>query len=234
MLILGLTGGIATGKSTVSSLLASPPYSFPIIDADTLAREVVLPGTSAYTAIVSHFSRFIPDLVLDSGALNRPALGRHIFSNSSERTVLNSITHPAIRRAMLKRVLYLWITGAPVVVLDVPLLFESKLHKFCGLTLVIACSPSTQRQRLLARDGAILSESDADQRISSQMSIESKAALADIVISNESSKQELESALARAVASFAPSRLRTLLERFPPFGALVALFVFLSRSFSRP
>jgi dephospho-CoA kinase len=120
MLLLGLTGSIATGKSTVSQLLRSPPYSLPIIDADILARQVVEPGTTGYAAIVREFGPTTPDLLLPASdpickgkedgpngkgrPLNRPALGRAIFGEGEEiarrRNILNGIVHPAVRREM--------------------------------------------------------------------------------------------------------------------------------------
>jgi dephospho-CoA kinase len=124
MLLLGLTGSIATGKSTVSSFLKAPPHNLPIIDADVLAREVVEPGTPGYKAIVDYFASTTPDLLLPADdplskgredgpngkgrPLNRPALGRRIFGSGDERvkarTVLNRIVHPAVRREMWKQV----------------------------------------------------------------------------------------------------------------------------------
>jgi dephospho-CoA kinase len=124
MLLLGLTGSIATGKSTVSQILRSEPYNLPIIDADIIARNVVEPGTSGYTAIVDYFAFTTPDLLLPpedpackgradgphgkGRPLNRPALGRAIFGNEPDkvkaRSVLNGIVHPAVRKAMLKEV----------------------------------------------------------------------------------------------------------------------------------
>lgn len=122
MLLLGLTGSIATGKSTVSSILSHPPYSLPIIDADILARKVVEPGTPGYNAIVKYFGPTTPDLLLTpedplSGGredgkdgkgrpLNRPALGRRVFGDSEERKrerkVLNGIIHPAVGKEMYR------------------------------------------------------------------------------------------------------------------------------------
>jgi dephospho-CoA kinase len=124
MLLLGLTGSIATGKSTVSNILRAPPHNLPIVDADVLARKVVEPGTPGYKAIVDYFGPTTPDLLLPaddplSGGredgltgkgrpLNRPALGRRVFGNEDERvkarSVLNGIVHPAVRREMWKQV----------------------------------------------------------------------------------------------------------------------------------
>ena len=122
MLLLGLTGSIATGKSTVSSILSATPYSLPIIDADVLARKVVEPGTPGYNAIVQYFGPTTPDLLLpkedpacggkEDGKdgkgrpLNRPALGRRVFGESEERVrerkVLNGIIHPAVGKEMYR------------------------------------------------------------------------------------------------------------------------------------
>ncbi|TVY39242.1 Dephospho-CoA kinase, partial [Lachnellula subtilissima] len=183
MLLLGLTGSIATGKSTVSSILSSPPYSLPIIDADLLARKVVEPGTSGYNAILKHFLHDTPDLLLPAseydvskypqGApLNRPVLGRRVFGDSEERRkdrgVLNGIVHPAVRREMYKALLLAYLKGNWAVVLDVPLLFESGLDSLCGIVMVVAVSdPKIQMQRLMDRDSH-LTEEDAQNRVRSQ------------------------------------------------------------------
>ncbi|RMD43761.1 hypothetical protein DV735_g1336, partial [Chaetothyriales sp. CBS 134920] len=156
MHLIGLTGSIATGKSTTSQLLASPPYSLPIIDADVLARAAVEPGTWAYKQIVGTFGGSTPDLLLpasdpQSGGredgpqgkgrpLNRPALGRRVFGQSAERTAdrqrLNSIVHPAVRLYMLRSLAYYYVRGHWAVVLDIPLLFESGLDVFCSSVVV--------------------------------------------------------------------------------------------------
>ena len=177
MLIIGLTGSIATGKSTVSSLLSSPPYSLPLVDADKLARDVVAPATPGYTALVRPFGPPTPDLLLpptkdddsanvnDSNAstslrpLDRAALGRRVFGTSDaavrDRKVLNSIVHPAVRWAMARGVFWAWARGERAVVLDVPLLFESRLDAFCGAVVVVGVRDSeVQLRRLLERDEA--------------------------------------------------------------------------------
>uniref|UniRef100_A0A8H7N271 Dephospho-CoA kinase n=1 Tax=Bionectria ochroleuca TaxID=29856 RepID=A0A8H7N271_BIOOC len=137
MLLIGLTGSIATGKSTVSSLLSSPPYNLPIIDADILARKVVEPGTRGYNAIVKYFGPTTPDLLVapsdtmpEAGPdgkgrpLNRPALGRRVFGDSEERkkdrNVLNGIVHPEVRWEMFKGVVGNYLRGHWAVVLDIP------------------------------------------------------------------------------------------------------------------
>ena len=130
--VIGLTGGIATGKSTVSSLLAS--HGIPIIDADVLAREVVAPGTRALNQIVAEFGR---DILQSDGTLDRPKLGELIFNNDAKRKKLNSIVHPAVRRAMIWRVIKYWLRGEKMCVLDVPLLIEVELWKWMGWVVVV-------------------------------------------------------------------------------------------------
>ncbi|MCJ1285435.1 hypothetical protein MMC26_004775 [Xylographa opegraphella] len=198
MLLIGLTGSIATGKSTVSALLSQPPYSLPIIDADLLARQVVEPGTRAYKQILAHFAPTTPDLLLPANhdpnpappgpsqgrngsrgrPLNRPALGRRVFgrtpSRQRDRAVLNGIVHPAVRRAMAVAVLRAYLAGHWAVVLDIPLLFESGLDVFCGVVVVVGVrEPRVQMQRLRARDPH-LSEAEAGERVQSQGGVEGK------------------------------------------------------------
>lgn len=104
MLIIGLTGSISTGKSTVSAILAAPPHNLPIIDADLLARQVVAPGTKGHAAIVAYFAPSTPDLLAPDGALNRAVLGKRVFGTDAarqkDRRVLNGIVHPLVRREM--------------------------------------------------------------------------------------------------------------------------------------
>ncbi|KAA8908472.1 dephospho-CoA kinase-domain-containing protein [Sphaerosporella brunnea] len=186
MLLLGLTGSIATGKSTVSRLLSSAPYNLPIIDADVLARKVVEPGTPGYHAMVSYFQPTTPDLLRPDGTLDRAVLGRRVFGNSPERVrdrkVLNGIIHPLVRRATYKAILRAWIAGHWAVVLDVPLLFEAGMEVICGGVILVGVDEETQMRRLLARDAAAgLTEEDARRRIKSQWDWREKAELARFV-----------------------------------------------------
>ena len=196
MRVIGLTGSIATGKSTCATTLSSPPYSLPLIDADLLARKAVEPGTWGYRRIVSTFGPTTPDLLLppsdpqcggkeqgSSGKgrpLNRPALGRRVFGNSEERVrdrkKLNAIVHPAVRFYMVRSVLYYYLLGHWAVVLDIPLMFESGLDIFCSTILVVAVSdPKIQMERLRARDQHLSAE-DAENRVKSQVDVREKAA----------------------------------------------------------
>lgn len=247
MLLLGLTGSIATGKSTVSNLLRAPPYNLPIIDADLIARQVVEPGTPAYKAIVSHFSPTTSDLLLDTYSkdfpntgkgkwLNRPALGRRVFGDSEERrkdrNVLNGIVHPAVRKEVYKQLLRAYIAGNWAVVLDVPLLFESGMDAICGVVMVVACEASTQMRRLRERDSH-LSEEDAANRVSSQGDVQGKVRRAEargagygVVVRNDGGRDELKAEVERVmqrVRRGSPRWWSLLLLAFPPLAGFAAL-----------
>lgn len=226
MLLLGLTGSIATGKSTVSNLLRSPPYNLPIIDADVLARQVVEPGTPGYTAIVKIFGPTTPDLLLPASdalsggredgphgkgrPLNRPALGRRVFGEGAdklaERKKLNGIVHPQVRKALWRALAYYYITGHWAVVLDIPLLFESGWEALCGAVVVVAVSdPKIQMDRLRARDSHLTAE-DAQNRVQSQGDVRDKARRAEArgkgwgaVVWNDGDREELSKELQKVM-----------------------------------
>ncbi|KAI9167501.1 dephospho-CoA kinase [Paramyrothecium foliicola] len=249
MLLIGLTGSIATGKSTVSSLLSSPPHSLPIVDADVLARKVVEPGTRGYQKIVAHFGPNTPDLLVQPSdsmpengpdgrgrPLNRPALGKRVFGNSEERkrdrAVLNGIVHPAVRWEMFKMVLACYVRGHWAVVLDIPLLFESGLDRFCGLAVVVAVrDPEVQMRRLMDRD-AHLSREDAENRVRSQTDVREKARRCEargpgngVVLWNDGSREELRASLGAAMADVhrrSPGWWSWLLLGCPPLAVAVA------------
>ncbi len=252
MLILGLTGSIATGKSTVSALLASPAYNLPVVDADVLARRVVEPGTPGYARIVEYFGPTTPDLLqpaTESGGngpvyrgrpLNRPALGRRVFGNEPDRVrdrkVLNGIVHPAVRKEMFKLMLYYYLTGHWAVVLDIPLLFESGWERLCGTIMVVAVSdPEVQIRRLRQRDPH-LTEEDARNRVRSQWDVRDKAERtlargksAGVVVWNDGDKKELEHQVSRAMAEVkirSPQWWAWLLLAMPPLAGLSALYSF--------
>ncbi|RHY23835.1 hypothetical protein DYB25_008887 [Aphanomyces astaci] len=184
VIAVGLTGGIATGKSTVSEVFKK--FNGVIIDADAIARQVVEPGKPAHTKIVAMFGN---DVLNADKTINRPMLGSIIFNNPSKRQALNSCTHRIVKQRKL-------------VIFDAPLLFETKLLQyFCGPIIVVACSEAAELQRLMARDS--LPEDKALARIKSQMSIEIK--LADVVIDNNGTKEELEVAAEATLRSVAAS-----------------------------
>ncbi|KAF8902234.1 dephospho-CoA kinase [Gymnopilus junonius] len=186
MLVVGLTGGIATGKSTVSGLLKA--HNVPIIDADVIAREVVAPGTSGLSKIAKTFGS---DVLLPDGSLDRKKLGSIVFNDAEKRRQLTEIVHPAVRKAMLLQVLWHWMTGHKYAILDVPLLIEGPLWKWVGLVVVVYCSEEIQLQRLISRDSSTPAE--ASSRLRSQIPIADKVAYADVVVDNSGTRSELES-----------------------------------------
>ncbi|KAJ4254605.1 hypothetical protein NW757_004940 [Fusarium falciforme] len=253
MLLIGLTGSIATGKSTVSSILASEPFKLPIVDADILARKVVEPGTRGYNAIVKHFGPTTPDLLVEPSEdmpengpdgkgrpLNRPALGRRVFGDSEERkkdrAVLNGIVHPAVRWEMFKMVVGCYFRGHWAVVLDIPLLFESGLDRFCGVTAVVAVrDPAIQMQRLRARDPHLSTE-DAENRVRSQTDVREKARRCEergegkgVVLWNDGTKEELREQLDKAIGAMrktSPDWWSWFLLGCPPVAVAIAAWRF--------
>ena len=182
-MIIGLTGSIASGKSTVSEMLLEK--GFPIVDADKIARLVVEPGTSVIKEIGEHFGF---EVLKEDGSLNREKLGERIFKNAEDREKLNSIIHPAIRNEMIKQKEH-WISkGANTVIMDIPLLFESKLESFVEKIIVVSVTPAIQKERLIARNK--LSEQEAVNRINSQLSMVQKEARADAIIDNNGTIEE--------------------------------------------
>jgi dephospho-CoA kinase len=181
--IIGLTGGIASGKSTVSSLLAQK--GFTVVDADLAARKVVEPGEPAYLKIVETFGQ---DILNKEGTLDRAALGSIIFHNEERRKELNGIVHPAVRAEMLAEKEKAFENGKQTVVMDIPLLFESNLTWMVEKTVVVYVDRDTQLSRLMLRNG--LTEEEAKARVNSQMSLDEKRKLADAVLDNRGTIDE--------------------------------------------
>lgn len=175
--IIGLTGGIATGKSTVANYLASG-YNITILDADIYARDAVSVGSAILTAIAQRYGESI---LLPDGDLSRQKLGEIIFKDQDERKWVESLIHPYVRDRFLKE-----ITESPLatLVLVVPLLFEAQMTNLVTEIWVVSCSESQQIQRLMQRN--YLSREQALARIHSQLSIAKKAACADVVLDNSS------------------------------------------------
>lgn len=179
---IGLTGGIASGKSTVADLLAARGAL--VVDADVLAREVVEPGTPGLAAVAR---RFGPGVLGPDGRLDRPALGRVVFADDDARRDLEAIVHPAVRA----RAAELAAGAAPgqVVVQVIPLLVETGQADAFDLVVVVDVEPAVQRARLLARGG--LSPEEADARIAAQASRAARLAVADVVIDNDGVRADL-------------------------------------------
>ncbi|MDF2938219.1 MAG: dephospho-CoA kinase [Paenibacillaceae bacterium] len=183
---IGLTGGIACGKSTVSRMLASRGAI--IIDADILAREVVEPGAPALLEVVRTFG---PEILHGDGTLNRKELGRLVFEDAVRRKQLEELLHPAIIKLMQERMAEAErLSPDKLVVADVPLLFETQMEDLFQEVLVVAADPDVQLERLMTRNG--LSREEAEQRILAQMPLEWKKEWADAVIDNSGAPEETE------------------------------------------
>ncbi|MCF2862734.1 dephospho-CoA kinase [Pseudoalteromonas sp. Cnat2-41] len=174
MWTLGLTGGIGSGKSTVSTLFQQ--LGITVVDADVVARQVVQPGTNGLAAIVSRHGR---SLLLDDGSLNRAKLRDIIFADESEKQWLNALLHPLIRTEMLTQ---LEQAQSAYAILEAPLLFENSLDKYCQRTLLIDVPETVQISRTCARDN--ITEQQANAILKAQMSRQDKVAKANDIISN--------------------------------------------------
>jgi dephospho-CoA kinase len=194
-MIIGLTGGIATGKSTASRILEE--QGTPIVDADKIAREVVEPGKEAYAQILLFFGEGI---LLDDKSINRPKLGEIIFTDSVKRAKLNEIVHPAVRKEMKHQANAYLEKGNRIVIMDIPLLFESNLTHLVDETWLIYTSKENQLDRLMTRDN--FTEEQALSRINAQMPIDEKRELADVVIENNGTVSELKQKLTELISDF--------------------------------
>lgn len=187
-LVIGLTGGIASGKSTVSAMFTD--MGITVIDADIEARLAVEIGEKAYDDIVSQFGKAI---LAEDGTINRQKLGSIIFSDEEKRNLLNSITHPAVRKRMAQKRQNAEAANEKAIVMDIPLLFESKLTGLVEKIILVYVDEETQLERLMKRNG--FSEAEALSRIKSQMPLKDKVKLADAVINNggtiEQTKKQL-------------------------------------------
>jgi len=185
MLRVGLTGGIASGKSTVASLLRD--YEYPVLDADSLARELLEPGQDAYNEVVREFG----DAILNSGgAVDRPKLGAVVFSDARKRARLNQILHPRIQEVVAKWFDALARPGGPDMAFeDAALILEAGAKKNFDRVVVCWCSPEQQLERLQQRG---LSVEDARLRIAAQMPIDEKRKLADEVIDCSGTMEETQ------------------------------------------
>ncbi|HEX9367990.1 MAG TPA: dephospho-CoA kinase [Vicinamibacterales bacterium] len=174
MLGVALTGGIATGKSACLARFAA--YGVPTIDADVLAREAVAPGTPGLAAIAA---RFGAGVLAADGTLDRPALGRLIFSDTKARAALEAIVHPDVYRRIRE-----WFANLPagtrIAIADIPLLFETGHNHDFDEVVVAACDPHEQLRRVMARDH--LSDAEARARLAAQLPIEEKVKRASRVI----------------------------------------------------
>lgn len=193
--VIGITGSIATGKSTVSNMIKELGYT--VVDADIAARVVVEPGEEAYEKIVQAFGE---EILQPNGKLDRKKLGNIVFNNEDKRLLLNSIVHPAVRKWMNDQKEEAFARGEKMVFLDIPLLYESKLTHMTDKVIVVYVDQKTQLRRLMERNE--LTEEEALARINSQMSIEEKKKLADAVIDNRGPLEETQRQLISILQSW--------------------------------
>jgi dephospho-CoA kinase len=197
MKVLGLTGGIGSGKSMVASMFAQ--LGADVIDADRLAREVVEPGQPALKEIATAFGT---DILLPDGRLDRGKLARIIFADPVARGTLNAITHPRIRERMDAEI-SARRSRAGVLVVDIPLLYENDRSRAVETVIVVWVDPKTQLRRLQERDG--LSVEEARQRIAAQMPLDEKRARADVVIDNSGSREKTRRQVEAVYRRYAPT-----------------------------
>jgi dephospho-CoA kinase len=189
VLLVGLTGGIGSGKSTVARLLEK--RGAVVFDADLLAREAVAPGTPGHAAVIE---RFGADVLAPGGELDREALASIVFADPSARRDLEQIVHPEVRRLFAEGSESYRDTDQ-VVVFSAPLLVESGMHTAFEILVVVSATVATQIERLMRQRG--MSEASIRARIDAQAPLEDKAAVADFIVDNEGSLDELESQVER-------------------------------------
>ncbi|BFL67589.1 MULTISPECIES: dephospho-CoA kinase [Staphylococcus] len=182
--IIGLTGGIATGKSTVSELLTA--YGFKVVDADIASRKAVKKGSKGLDQIREKFGQ---EAIDDNGEMNRKYVGELVFNNPEQRIELNKIVHPIVREIMEEEKNH-YLNEGYNVIMDIPLLFENDLQDTVDEVWVVYTSESIQIERLMERND--LSQEDAKARVYSQISIDKKSRMADHVIDNLGDKLELK------------------------------------------
>lgn len=219
MRIVGLSGGIACGKSTVARLLADE-HGVEVIDCDAIARATQRRGRWGHRRVAAAFGPRV--LRAADGEIDREALGRLVFSDVNARRRLNAAAHAPIAVELVRRLLWAWLRLQPVAVVDMPLLFETGAHRWAALSVVVAADAGTQLRRLMARDGC--GEADARARVDAQMPLEAKKARAGVVIDNGGgvSAEALRAQVAALAARLRPrgARWRALLTS--PYALLLA------------
>ncbi len=209
---IGLTGGIATGKSTVSAILSDRAA---IVDADRLAREIVEPGKEAWREIVELFGR---EALREDETLDRAYLRQIVFQDPAIRKRLEAITHPRIRALARERIVE-HARDDEFVIYDAPLLFEAKIHHWLRPVMLVACARAVQEQRLRQRDG--LDDDAIERHLKAQMPLADKRRLSDFVVENDGTLADLENAVATVwedVVATSPARYIFLLKDPPESG----------------
>ncbi|NLL52673.1 MAG: dephospho-CoA kinase [Peptococcaceae bacterium] len=183
MLTIGLTGGIASGKTSVANWFAA--RAIPIINADTTAHELM-----EQSAVISMLEQEFGREIIKDGKVNRALLGSRVFSDPKAKKRLEKIIHPLIRQSMQEKLASLQKQNHKLIILDIPLLFEVGWDKYVDQVWVVYVSPAIQRERLMARNG--FTEQEAELRIASQMPIKEKAKRADLIIDNSGTWEQTE------------------------------------------
>jgi dephospho-CoA kinase len=206
MKLVGLTGGIATGKSTVAAILRA--LGADIVDADQLAREIVRPGEPAWKEIVQRFGK---EVLRSDQTLDREKLRKLIFTDDEARKALAAIMHPKIRDLATRRIRQLADQGSQMIVYEAPLFFENQAQRWLRPVIVVACDAEVQERRLRERDR--LTAEQIGQHLRAQMPLSEKRKLADYVIENNGSIEELE------------KKVRELWNKIPPISPAPGSFL---------
>jgi dephospho-CoA kinase len=201
--VIGLTGGIATGKSTFAAALRA--LGAPVIDADALARQAVARGSPGLAEVVRAFGE---EVLAPSGELDRKKVAARVFADAGGRARLEAIVHPAVRRAAQDELERLARAGHALAFQDIPLLYENGLDRAMDLVVVVYAPRERQLERLAARDG--LSRAEAEARLAAQLPVEEKAARADVLVVNLGTVEELRAKAGPLLADLAAGLARRL------------------------
>lgn len=198
MKVLGLTGGIACGKSTIARMLKEMGAN--VIDADKIAHELAEPGEPLYNAYLEHFGE---EILLEDKSLNRREIAIRIYNDPMEREWIDNAAHPIIQRKVEEEIERFREMGEKAVVIDVPLLFETGWQKYADVVWVAYVNRELQIKRLKKRDR--IGRANAEKRLNAQMPIEEKKKLADVVICNENTLEDLNKEVSEAWLEFLKS-----------------------------
>lgn len=191
---IGLTGGIGSGKSTVSNWIKK--QKIPLVDADEIAHQVVNPGTPGLEQVVAMFG---PSMLTDEGHLNRKKMGEMVFGDKAKLMLLERILHPLIQQEVSRQRAKYESEGCAFAIYDVPLLYEKKMQSQFDKVIVVSAPQALQVQRIKERDG--LSDSEIQKRLMQQLPMAEKESKSDYIIRNEGTLQDLEKQIAKVVAS---------------------------------
>lgn len=202
--VLGLTGGIASGKSLVTSIFLKE--KIPVVDGDLVSRKIVEKNSPALKEIVAYFGE---DILQADGTLNRKILGKRVFAKKELLQKLNDIMDPYLRNAFLKEINEAKEKNIPLIVLDIPLLYEENYDQYCEQVMVVWVPENIQKNRLMKRDQ--LTETEAEKRMASQSSLNEKKRLGDIIIDNSTTKRKTEEQVLKWLKNFQEKTEKTSL-----------------------